>query len=139
MSKIIHVQSAGKDRNRLVKETVLALRELMGRSQLDENTKDLAAFLVLALEGIHQTIDLSVAAWEKRGYWVKADRFRLEWSWAEVLGDQLRQAVTTDDWQSAAITAAKIAEKLSDVKVSQNHRMGTPWKGAWNALQDRTS
>ncbi len=36
----------------------------------------------LALEEINSNIDKSVEAWEKRGYWVKADKFRLDWEWS---------------------------------------------------------
>ena len=42
--------------------------------------------MVLALEEIAVSIDVSVQAWEKRDYWVKADRFRMEWEWAGALG-----------------------------------------------------
>ena len=38
-------------------------------------------------------IDSSVAAWEKRGYWVKADRFRMEWAWAGSLAEKMRTAM----------------------------------------------
>jgi hypothetical protein len=48
----------------------------------DHETKDMVAFIILALKEISSGIDQSVAAWEKRGYWVKADKYRLEWQWA---------------------------------------------------------
>ena len=30
-------------------------------------TRDLVAFIVLALEGIHKTVDVTTTAWEKEG------------------------------------------------------------------------
>jgi len=75
LSKIYSPESAGKDRTRLSKTIVLALRELMKQTEPDATTRDLTAFIVLALEEIAANIDGSVEAWEKRGYWVKADRF----------------------------------------------------------------
>ena len=42
------------------------------------------------LEAIDESIEQSVAAWEKRGYWLKADRFRQEWRWAGDLGRRMR-------------------------------------------------
>ena len=97
-------------------------------------TRDLAAYVVLALDEIAGGIDISVAAWEKRGYWVKADKFRLEWEWAGSTAKTLKEALVADDWGTAAVTAAKIAQKLNKVTVAERHRLGTPWTGASKQL-----
>jgi hypothetical protein len=94
----------------------------------------LAAFIALALQTIAAGIDVSVAAWEKRDYWVKADRFRMEWAWASQVGEKMRTAVLNDDWGNVAMLSAQIAQKLHKVKVSENHRMGRPWIGAREKL-----
>ena len=94
MAKIYSPESAGKDRTRLSKTIVLALRELMKQTQPDTLTSDLTAYVVLALEEIAGNIDRSVEAWEKRGYWVKADKFRLEWEWAASSAAKMRRALT---------------------------------------------
>lgn len=136
MGRVINIHSAGKERTRLSKATVIAIRELMRQSDVNDQTKDLAAFIALSSEAISNTIEPSISAWEKRGYWVKADRFRLEWSWAEILGAKMRQSTLDEDWPTVASTVAQIAEKLRNVNVSERHRMGTPWVGAWKKLQD---
>jgi len=135
LSRVINPESAGKDRTRLAKSTVLALRTLARKQEADTETRDLAAFIALALEEIAITIDPSVQAWEKRGYWVKADRFRMEWMWAEKLGSNMRNAVLEEDWGNVAQTAAHVAQKLGSIKVPDRHRMGTPWVGAWKRLR----
>ncbi len=135
MSRLIKTETAAKDRTRLTRAVVLALRELMRQTEPDEHSRDLAAFIALALQEIHATIDASVAAWEKRGYWVKADRFRMEWEWAGRSSDKLKQAVLEDDWATVAMTAAQVAQKLMNVDVPQRHRLGTPWVGAWKLLK----
>ncbi len=135
MGRVINVESAGKDRTRLTKETVLAMRELMRQSEPDDTTRELAAYIALALLQIHETIDASVEAWEKKGYWVKADRFRMEWSWAGRLGDQMRKAVLSDDWAGVANVVVQTGAKLSAVKLPERHRLGTPWVGAYQQLQ----
>ncbi|HEX7976030.1 MAG TPA: hypothetical protein VF498_16595, partial [Anaerolineales bacterium] len=124
-----------KERTQLTRAVVLALRELMRQTQADGQTRDLAAFIALALNEITETIDTSVVAWEKRGYWLKADRFRMEWAWAERQGKAMRQAVIEEDWPKVALTAAQVAEKLRDVDVPQRHRLGTPWVGAWERMR----
>ncbi len=131
MTRIIKLDGVGKQRKRLTREVVLAIRELMRQEEVDEDTKDLAAFIALNLEAIFQTIDLTVAAWEKRNYWVKADRFRLEWAWSGVLAQEMRAAILEEDWQLVALTSAKAAQKLNNVQIPKRHRMGEPWHGAW--------
>jgi len=137
LGRVINPDSAGKERNRMSRGVVLAIRELMKQTQPDAHSRDLAAFIALALIEISKTIDVSVAAWEKRGYWVKADRFRMEWIWAEKYGNAMRLAVLNDDWAAIAGTSVQIAQKLASIKVPQRHRLGEPWIGAWEALEKR--
>ena len=134
MSRVINPDSAGKERVRLSKAIVLSIRQLARQKEIIQESRDMAAFIVLALEKISEGIDVSVAAWEKRDYWVKADRFRMEWAWSGTLGEKLKTALLKDDWSDVAVLSAQIASKLSKVKVSERHRMGTPWKGAYQQL-----
>jgi hypothetical protein len=134
LSRVINPESAGKDRTRLTKAIVLAVRELAKQKDIGEETKDLAAFISLALRTIAEGIDVSVAAWEKRDYWVKADRFRMEWMWAGQYADKIKVAIFTDDWGTIAMTIPQIAQKLSKIEVSDNHRLGKPWVGAFKQL-----
>jgi len=134
LSRVYNPESVGKDRTRLSKSIVLALRELMKQTEPNPMTKDLTAFVVLALTEISEHIDVSVAAWEKRGYWVKADKFRLEWEWAETYAKTLKTALLAEEWASVAMTSVKIAQKLNKVTVPEHHRLGTPWVGAWKKI-----
>lgn len=131
MSRLIKTETAGKDRTRLSKSIVLAIRALMQQTITDDHTRDLAAYLVLALEAIAEGIEESVAAWEKRGYWVKADRFRMDWAWAGLYAAQLRESLRAENWEQIAAISVKTATKLSSVEVSPNHRLGEPWQGAY--------
>jgi hypothetical protein len=104
---------------------------LVRQGEVTDETKDLAAFIAMNLQAIYETIDLTVAAWEKRDYWVKADRFRLEWAWSGKLAEQMREAIKNEDWQTVALTSAEAGQKLHKVQVPKRHRMGEPWHGAW--------
>ena len=134
MSRLIKTESAGRDRTRLTKAIVLAVRELAKQQAVTNDAKDLAAFISLALRSIADGIDESVAAWEKRGYWVKADRFRMEWMWAASLADKMKNSVLMEDWGSVAMLSAQIAQKFNKVVVSDNHKLGKPWVGALKQL-----
>lgn len=139
MSRVINPDSAGKERTRLTKAILIAIRELARQSEPNDNARDLAAFIALALQTIAEGIDVSVAAWEKRDYWIKADRFRMEWAWAGQLGEKMKSAVLEEEWGSVAMLSAQIAQKLQKVKVSENHRMGTPWVGAYKQLKENVN
>lgn len=135
MSRVINPESAGKERTRLIKAIVLAVRELAKQSQATQEAKDLAAFISLALKTIYEGIEVSVIAWEKRDYWVKADKFRMEWMWAGQYSEKMKKAVLSDDWGTVAAVSMQIAQKFSKIVVSDNHRLGKPWVGAFKELQ----
>ena len=134
MSRVINPESAGKDRARLSKAIVLAVRELAKQKDVTDEAKDLAAFIALALKTISKGIDASVVAWEKRDYWVKADRFRMEWVWTGQYADKMKVAIFTNDWATIAMMMPQIAMKFSKIEVSDNHRLGKPWAGAYKQL-----
>ena len=134
MSPIINPESAGKERTQLTKAIVLAVRELAKQTDVTNEAKDLAAFIALALRNISDGIDVSVAAWEKRGYWVKADRFRMDWLWTGQYADKMKVAIFTDDWGTIAMLMPQIAQKLNKIVISDNHRLGKPWAGSFKQL-----
>jgi hypothetical protein len=136
LSRLIKTDTAGKDRTRLSKAIVLAVRELAKQKGVTAETKDLAAFLALALQTISDGIDESVAAWEKRGYWVKADRFRMEWLWTGQFASKIKDALLKDDWGTIAVLMPQIAAKFNRIQIAENHRLGRPWAGAYERLKD---
>jgi hypothetical protein len=134
LSRLINPDSAGRNRTRLTKAIVLAVRELAKQTQVTQEAKDLAAFIALALENISEGIDISVAAWEKRGYWVKADKFRMEWIWTGEFAKRMKSALLSEDWGTVAGLSAQIAQKFNKIVVSNNHRLGKPWVDAYKQL-----
>ena len=137
MSPIINPESAGKERTQLSKAIVLAVRELARQTDVTLEAKDLAAFIAMALKTISEGIDISVAAWEKRGYWVKADRFRMEWLWTGQVGDKMESALLSEDWGTIAMLIPQIAQKFNKIMVSENHRLGKPWVGSYGRLNGK--
>jgi len=134
LSRVINPDSVGKERTRLIKSIVLCMRELAKQAKVTPEAKDLASFIALALQSISDGVDVSVAAWEKRDYWVKADKFRMEWMWTSQVAEQMKTAVLTDDWATIASLMPQIASRLNKVEVSDNHRLGKPWENAYALL-----
>lgn len=137
MGRVINPEPAGKERTRLTRYVLIAVRELMKQPEVNQDARDLAAFIAEALQQISDSIDPSVEAWEKRGYWLKADRFRLEWLWTGQLAERLRASLLQEDWGAVAQTAAQAASKLSAVKLPQRPGSEQPWRGAWLRLNSR--
>ena len=135
MSRVINPESAGKQRTQLSKAIVLAVRELARQKDVSAETRDLASFISMALQVIADGIEVSVTAWEKRDYWIKADKFRMEWMWAGQIAEKMRKSILSDDWGSVALLSAQTAQKLAKIKVSENHRLGRPWVGAFEQLK----
>jgi len=134
LSRVINPDSVGKERTRLIKSIVLCMRELAKQAKVTPEAKDLASFIALALQSISDGVDVSVAAWEKRDYWVKADKFRMEWMWTSQVAEKMKSAVLTDDWATIASLMPQIASRLNKVEVSDNHRLGKPWENAYALL-----
>ncbi len=134
MSRVINPDSVGKQRTQLSKAIVLAVRELARQKDVTDQTRDLAAFIAIALQIISNGIDVSVTAWEKRDYWIKADKFRMEWAWTGQIAEKMRISVLSDDWATVAVLSAQTAQKLAKVQVSENHRLGKPWVGSFKQL-----
>jgi hypothetical protein len=134
LSRVINIENAGKERNLLAKSVLLAIRELGQSNQDLEKSQDLVAYIIIALSGISNTIDASVGAWEKRGYWVKADRFRMEWGWAQAKSDLLYKCLINQDWDGIIQQVVQITQKLSSVKVPVRKPAIGPWLGAYKHL-----
>jgi len=134
LGRVINPDS-GKERTQLVRSVVLALRELMRQTDTTAETRDLAAYVALALGMISESVEKSVEAWEKRDYWLKADRYRMEWAWTGRLSQAIKTALEQEDWPTIAISSAQVAEKLRDVDIPKRHQLGTPWVGAYDRLK----
>jgi hypothetical protein len=130
VTQIIKTSTPGKERDQLSKAIVITIRAFMRQGKPDHETNDMVAFVILALKEISSGIDQSVAAWEKRGYWVKADKYRLDWQWAGKMADKLKRAFSEDDWENIAELLIDTMTHFSNIKVSDRHRMGRPWVNA---------
>lgn len=131
MTRIIKTTTPGKERTHLGRVIVITIRAFMKQQEPNETTNNQVAFIILALREIADGIDQSVSAWENRGYWVKADQYRMEWQWTGTMAAKLDQAFKSEDWGAIASIMVEIMGKFNQIKVSDQHRMGKPWKDAY--------
>ncbi|MGA9531981.1 MAG: hypothetical protein WBR18_04630 [Anaerolineales bacterium] len=93
--------------------------------------QDLLAYVGLALKEIVESVGQSAEAWEKRGYWVKADRFREEWRWAEdVLGAASRALEVGHDGEVIDVFTS-LLNPLQGVAPYKRPQDQPSWQGAW--------
>lgn len=138
MSRLIKTGSIAGDRNRLMRGIALTLRELMIKGANDQQTQDMVAFIILALDAVTITVDKTVLPWEKRDYWLKADQFRRDWAWAARAANELSRAVDQEPWAWDDIppVLAQISQHVADVQIPTRHRLGTPWEGGWRRYRE---
>lgn len=131
MSRVISTSAPGKVRNQHRRTIAEALRRLSQKPRLDGEAKDLAALIVFSLHDMADTVDRTIEAWEKRDYWIKAERFREEWRWLEPAADELGAVIYESRWDQIPIVLAQLMAHFADVKVKQMTRKPVLWQGAY--------
>ena len=111
----------------------LALRSAGAGRLSDEETRDVLSFLALCLAELGDSIEETARAWERREYWLKADRFRAEWLWVGRIREELETALRAPDWARAFACGTELASILAERNLRVANSKATPWKGAWNA------
>lgn len=136
MTRIVNTAGPGKRRNQLRRTIAEILRHMMFKQEFDEESKDMAAALVFCLRGIAETIDTTTAAWERRDYFLKADRFRLQWEWATLASERLYELVVNDGWQQLPEEMAKLAVYFADIRIAKLTRPPSVWASCYDRLKE---
>ncbi len=130
MVRIVKVVQNNQERKQLSQSIVLASRKLIEAKEPNELVQDLAAFITLNLKSLYQNVNHSAEAWERRGYWLKADRYRLEWEWVNRMSNAMLEAFLGDDIQSMISVSEEILQKLKNIKLPKRSNADEPWIGA---------
>ncbi len=134
MSRVVKLDGPGKLRSQIMRTAAEIIRRLSEKAELDEEARDMAALLVYCFREIDEGIDASVAAWEKRDYWVKAERFRARWSWAGPASRELEQVVLDGSWEHLPTMLVKVLPHFEEVKIAKYTRKASLWRGAYRRL-----
>lgn len=135
MSRITHIDGTPTQQRNAIRRTIAEiLRRLIDKKTIDDETKDMLAFIVVGLRSMDQSIDSSASAWEKRDYYIKADQLRREWLWLPDTADRLETLLRSNDWATAPIELAGLAARFSDVKVATFTKSPALWQGAYKKL-----
>ena len=134
MPRIINTANPGKLRNQERRTIAEILRHLMGKATLDQEARDMAAAVVFSLRAIDATIDATTEAWEKRNYYLKADRFRLEWEWVRPAAERLESLIRQEAWDKLPEEMVGLMPHFGDVKIAKFTRRPETWHASYQLL-----
>lgn len=134
MSRVINTDSTGKARSQLMRTCAELLRHLSQKPAIDDEAKDMAAMVVLCLREIDEGIESSAAVWEKRDYWMKAEKLRQRWVWVGSEAARLERAIRDDAWTTLPDLMLKLFPHFADIKISRFTRSSDLWDGAYKHL-----
>ncbi|MSP12002.1 MAG: hypothetical protein EXR62_03475 [Chloroflexi bacterium] len=135
MGRVIAIEKTANTRNQLRRTIAETLNRLMAKRSLDDEVKDLAALIVFCLREILEGVDQSATAWEKRNYFLKADRFRMEWEWAAKAAADLERVVREERWQDLPPMLARLAPRFTDITINKLMRSSETWEGCYQRLK----
>ena len=134
MSRVINLNSPGKIRSQMMRTAAEVIRRLSQKTTVDSEVRDMSAMLVYCFRQINAGIDESVGAWEKRDYWVKAERFRSSWLWVGKAADDLESIIRDETWEELPGTLVGVLPYFEDIKIARFTRNPSLWDGAYDRL-----
>ncbi|MDX1414122.1 MAG: hypothetical protein R3293_08015 [Candidatus Promineifilaceae bacterium] len=134
MSRVINIDNPTKKRNQNRRTIAELLRRLSQKAKIDEEVKDMAATIVFALREISKGVEQTVIAWEKRDYWIKAERFVRQWEWVVESAANLEDVIRNDAWDLLPELLADLFPRFSDIQIKTMTRKRDVWHGAYDRL-----
>jgi len=137
MGRVINTNSPGKRRNYAMR-TIAEMMRRLGQKQgeMDPEAKNMLATIYFCLKEIDEGIIESIEAWEKRGYWKKADKFQLEWMWAGDMAKALERLLLAEDWDALPEVMMKLFPHFSDIEINKMMRNESVWDGRYVQFLD---
>lgn len=130
MSRVINTNSPTKVRNQARRTIAEMLRLLSRKPEVDQETKDMAAMMVYLLREVDASVRQTVEAWEKRGYWMKSERFLRDWEWPAEAAANLEDVIRNEAWDLFPQLLAELYPRFTDIQIKKITRSPGDWSGA---------
>ncbi|MEO1162189.1 MAG: hypothetical protein AAFV98_00275 [Chloroflexota bacterium] len=135
MGRVINNNTPGKKRSHMMRTIAEILRRLGQKGgTVDDDVRDMTAMIVFCLREIDESIIETIKAWEKRGYWQKADRFQREWMWSGDYATKLERIVRDENWSSMPDVMMQLFPHFADIEINRLTRNPDEWQGAYERL-----
>lgn len=136
MGRVINTNSPIKRRNYEMRTIAEILRLLSQKREVDDEVRDMVATIVYSLRTIDDTVTESITAWEKRGYWKKADDFQQKWWWVQQMAPRIEKLVRSESWGDLPEILVKLLPHVSDIEVTKLTRKSETWSDQYIRLMD---
>ena len=134
MSRVININNPTKLRNQNRRTIAELLRRLSQKPQMDDEAKDMISCIVFALRDIFVGVEQSAAAWEKRDYWMKAERFLRQWDWTTESATNIEDVIRNGAWDLMPQLLADLFPRFADIQIKTMTRKPDVWQGAYDRL-----
>lgn len=134
MSRIVHAENPSTVRNRHRRTIAEMLRRLSQKTAVDDESKDMAAMVVLLLHEIEEGVEQTAKAWEKRDYWIKSERFLRDWEWVKFTAADWEDVIRNDAFDLLPDLMADIFPRFTDIQIKTLTRNPSSWRGAYAKL-----
>jgi hypothetical protein len=134
MSRVINIDNPSKRRNHNRRTIAELLRRLSQKSTIDDEAKDMTATIVLSLQDISVGVEQTALAWEKRNYWMKAERFVRQWEWTVQSAANIEDVIRNDAWDLLPELLADLFPHFADIQIKSMTRKADSWRGAYKQL-----
>ena len=134
MSRIVNLNNPAKVRSQNLRTIAEVLRHFASKTSLDTESKDMAASLVFSLREVNASNEQTADAWEKRGYWMKSERFLRKWTWSIEMAANLEDVIRNDAWDLLPDLLAELLTHTADIQVKNMTRSKDTWQGAYERL-----
>jgi hypothetical protein len=134
MSRVINLNDPTKIRNQNRRAIAEILRHLSQKPAMDAEAQDMAATLVFLLREIDAGVKQTVAAWEKRDYWMKAERFLRDWQWVTETAVNIEDVIRHEAWDLLPELLADLFPRFADIQLKTMTRKADLWQGNYQRL-----
>jgi len=101
---------------------------------ITDDVRDMTAMIIYCLRDIDASIIETIKAWEKRGYWKKADKFQLDWMWSEQYAQKLERLIREDNWHMLPDVMMQLFPHFTSIEINKMTRKPSTWEGAYDRL-----
>lgn len=134
MGRVINVNNPTKIRN-YARRTIAEILYLLPRKpRFDDEAKDMASTIVYCLREIDDSVQTAAVAWEKRDYWMKAERFMRDWQWTKEAAANFEDVIREEAWDLLPELLADLMPHFADMDVKSFMRKASDWHGAYKRL-----
>jgi len=134
MGRVINSELPANKRKKICQLIARGLEVLGGEDLSCVDRDDIIAFIVLCLREIEKTLVQTCSQWEKRGYWVKSEKFMQEWAWVDLCQRRLMISKKESGWDNFPDGIDEVRKNVENYSLKTIKSSIKFWSGAYRRL-----